>query len=111
MESTKGPKEDHESSEGLSRRAFLGYGVVLGGAAAVSGVAARGASAVDLQRKDAAGHFRVLGCNPMTSTDGFWDNSIPPALEINSGDVVEIETGMHFMGRMVPGADINDWMR
>jgi len=111
MESTKGPKEDHESSEGLSRRAFLGYGVVLGGAAAVSDVTVRTANAMDLQRKDAAGRFRVLGCNPMTSTDGFWDNSIPPVLEINSGDVVEIETGMHLMGRMVPGADINDWMK
>ena len=111
MENTKGPKEDHESSEGLSRRVFLGFGVVLGGAAAVTGVTGRAANAMDLQRKDAAGNFRVLGCNPMTSTDGFWDNATARVLEINSGDVVEIETGMHLMGRMVPGVDIDDWMR
>jgi acetamidase/formamidase len=30
---------------------------------------------------------------------------------MNSGDIVEIETGTHLMGRMVPGADIHDWMK
>jgi hypothetical protein len=28
---------------------------------------------------------------------------------MDSGDVVEVETGTHLMGRMVPGADIEDY--
>ena len=95
----------------VDRRTFLKYGAALGGAAAMSGITFQTATAIDLNRRDAAGKFRILGCNPMTSTDGYWDNSTPPALQIDSGDVVEIETGTHLMGRMVPGADINDWMK
>jgi acetamidase/formamidase len=30
---------------------------------------------------------------------------------MKSGEVVEVETGTHLMGKMVPGADINDWMK
>jgi TAT (twin-arginine translocation) pathway signal sequence len=95
----------------VDRRTFLKYGAALGGVAAVGGITFQTANAVDLNRRDAAGKFRVLGCNPMTSTDGYWDNSTPPALQIDPGNVVEIETGTHLMGRMVPGADINDWMK
>jgi acetamidase/formamidase len=95
----------------VDRRTFLKYGAALGGTAAISGMTFQTATAVDLNRKDASGKYHILGANPMTSTDGYWDNSTPPAMEINSGDVVEVETGMHLMGRMVPGADINDWMK
>jgi acetamidase/formamidase len=101
---------DSVQGEELSRRGFLKYGAALGGAVAVSGLTFQTASTVDLKRTEAGGKVRVLGCNPMTSTDGYWDNSTPPVLEMNSGDIVEIETGTHLMGRMVPGADINDWM-
>ncbi len=53
----------------------------------------------------------ILKCTPMTSTDGYWDASTPPVLRVRSGEVIEIETGTHLMGRMVPGSDIRDWMK
>jgi acetamidase/formamidase len=93
----------------VSRRHVLKYAAAMGGAA-VGGLTFRTAGAVDLKRVEAGGRARVLGCNAMTSTDGYWDNTTKPVLEMNSGDVVEIETGTHLMGRMVPGADIEDWM-
>ncbi len=111
MENKRNGRKKVPASNGVSRRKFLKYGTALGGAVAVSGVSFRTASALDLGRKDAAGKVRILGCNPMTSTDGYWDNSTPPVLHMDSGDVVEVETGTHLMGRMVPGADIEDWMK
>ena len=96
--------------ENPSRRSFLKYGAGLGGAVLVGGLSFRTAEAIDIARTEAGGKARVLGCNAMTSTDGYWDNATPSVLEMNSGDIVEIETGTHLMGRMVPGADINDWM-
>jgi len=111
MENKRNGRKKVPASNGVSRRKFLKYGTALGGAVAVSGVRFRTASALDLGRKDAAGKVRILGCNPMTSTDGYWDNSTPPVLHMDSGDVVEVETGTHLMGRMVPGADIEDWMK
>jgi len=109
-EKPRGP--DGESSPTpVDRRTFLKYGAALGGAAAMSGITFQTATAIDLNRKDASGKYRILGANPMTSTDGYWDNSTPPAMEINSGDMVEVETGTHLMSRMVPGADIGDWMK
>ena len=62
-------------------------------------------------REKAAKRVHLLRCNAETSTDGYWDNSAVPVLSINSGEVVEIETGTHLMGRMVPGTDIEDWMK
>ena len=108
MEQDKPAGREREAH--VSRRDFLEYGATLGGAAVMSGIAFRTASAVDVQRKDVTGKVQILGCNPMTSTDGYWDNATKPVMEINSGDLVEIETGTHLMSRMVPGADINDWM-
>jgi len=105
----KKKKEKH--SKKVDRRTFLKYGAALGTTAAVTGISFQTAKAVDVDRKVAAGNTRVLGCNPMTSTDGFWDNSTPPVLRMKSGEVVEVETGTHLMSRMVPGADINDWMK
>jgi acetamidase/formamidase len=103
-ESGKGPGEQ------VSRRHVLKYAAAMGGAAAVGGLTFRTASAIDLRRTEAGGKARVLGCNSMTSTDGYWDHATKPVLEMNSGDIVEIETGTHLMGRMVPGSDIEDWM-
>jgi len=97
--------------EGVDRREFLKYSAVLGGAVALGGMSFQTATAADLRRTVAGEKSRVLGCNPHTSTDGYWDNSTKPVMEINSGDVVEVETGTHLMGQMVPGADINDWMK
>jgi acetamidase/formamidase len=57
------------------------------------------------------GKVHILGCNEMTSTDGYWDNSTKPVLSIQSGDTVYVETGTHLMGKMVPGATIDDWMK
>ena len=94
----------------VDRRTFLKYSATLGSAAMLSGVAFETASAMDTARSTAGG-VHVLGCNPMTSTDGYWDNSTPPAIRVKSGEVVQVETGTHLMGKMVPGADINDWMK
>lgn len=105
----EGPGEQRESSD-VDRRTFLKYSATLGSAAMLSGVAFETASAMDTARSTAGG-VHVLGCNPMTSTDGYWDNSTPPAIRVKSGEVVQVETGTHLMGKMVPGADINDWMK
>ncbi|MCK7478025.1 MAG: acetamidase/formamidase family protein [Candidatus Moduliflexus flocculans] len=97
--------------EDVDRRMFLKYGAAFSTAVAMSGLSFENATAVDLTRKDVTGKHKVLGCNPQTSTDGYWDNSTKPVLEVNSGDVVEIETGTHLMGQMIPGATIEDWMK
>jgi len=104
-------KEKEIKSKEVDRRTFLKYSAAVGAVAAVGGISIETATAVDTERKVAVGNTRVLGCNPTTSTDGFWDNSILPVLRMKSGEVVEVETGTHLMGQMVPGADINDWMR
>jgi acetamidase/formamidase len=104
-------QENPGDSQEVDRRTFLKYGAALGSAAMLSGVTFETAQAVDLNRTDETGTVRILGCNPMTSTDGYWDNSTPPAIRVKSGDVVQVETGTHLMGKMVPGADINDWMK
>ena len=49
----------------------------------------------------------VLRCDAATSTDGFWDNSRKPVLTVASGDIVEVETGIHLSMR--PGATLGDW--
>jgi len=52
-----------------------------------------------------------LVCKPSTSTGGYWDNRTPPVLHMNSGDIVEIETNSHLMGKMVPGVTIRNWAK
>jgi hypothetical protein len=88
----------------VGSRCSVKYTTALAGTATINGVTLRQARGVELQRNDASGTVRVLGCNSMTSTNGYWDHSEPPALIVNSGDTVEIETGTHYMGRMVTGA-------
>lgn len=48
---------------------------------------------------------------PRMCTDGFWDNLTSPILCIDSGDIVEIETNTHLMGKMIPGVGIDDWVK
>jgi len=95
----------------INRRHFLKAGAALGGALALGEGMFHPASALELERKDAAGEVGILGCTPETSTDGYFDNSVPPVLRIKSGDTVEIETGTHLMGGMIPGAEAQDWIR
>lgn len=99
-------------NQGMDRRNFLKYAGAAGAAFALRDIAfTKSAQAVGLKRVDATGKIHILGCNSMTSTDGYWDNSRKPVLDIQSGDTVYVETGTHLMGKMVPGATIDDWMR
>src|SRR4030042_96990 len=61
--------------------------------------------------KHCAGKVYRVACNPMTSTDGYWDNRTPAVLHISSGDVVEIETGTHLARRMRQGTEIRQWVK
>ena len=103
-------KEKKKPEEGIDRRKFLQYVGATGAAFALSEIAVSKARAVDIKRLDSTGKVHILGCNEMTSTHGYWDNSTKPVLTIQSGDTVHVETGMHLMGKMVPGATIEDWM-
>ncbi|MGE5246838.1 MAG: acetamidase/formamidase family protein [Verrucomicrobiota bacterium] len=106
-----GDSESKRVGKGIDRRKFLQYAGATGAVYALSDFVAPKAQAVDLKRWNSTGTVHVLGCNEMTSTDGYWDNSTPPVLNIKSGDTVYLETGTHLMGKMIPGADINDWMK
>lgn len=103
-------KEKKKPEEGIDRRKFLQYVGATGAALALSDIAFSKARAVEIKRLDSTGKVHILGCNEMTSTHGYWDNSTKPVLNIQSGDTVHVETGMHLMGKMVPGATIEDWM-
>jgi len=103
-------KEKKKPEEGIDRRKFLQYVGATGAGFALSDIAVSKARAVDIKRLDSTGKVHILGCNEMTSTHGYWDNSTKPVLNIQSGDTVHVETGMHLMGKMVPGATIEDWM-
>ena len=83
----------------------------MGAALALSKVSIPKAHAVETKRLDMAGKVHILGCNEMTSTHGYWDNSIKPVLHMKSGEIVHGETGTHLTSKMVPGATIDDWMR
>jgi acetamidase/formamidase len=93
----------------LGRRDFLKYTGALGVAMAMTKGLPSNAEAVEIKRWDMADKVHILGCNEMTSTAGYWDNSEKPALVIKSGEVVHIETSTHLGGKMVPGATIEDW--
>jgi acetamidase/formamidase len=64
-----------------------------------------------MAHKDRAGKIHRVDWNPMTVTDGYWDNSTPPVLHITSGDVVEIETETHLLGKMIPGVGTDAWIK
>ncbi len=97
-------------SGGMDRRKFLKCMGATGAAVALRDLAFSKAHAVETKRIDMAGKVHILGCNEMTSTNGYWDNSIKPVLTVKSGEIVHVETGTHLMNRMVPGATIEDWM-
>ena len=103
--STKTAKGD------IDRRKFLKYTGAMGAALALGRVSVPKARAVGMRRMDMSGQVHILGCNEMTSTDGYWDNSTKPVLNMKSGDIVYVETGTHLMSKMVPGATIDDWMK
>jgi len=94
----------------IDRRKFIKYMGAAGTAMALNEIPFSKAHAVETKRMDMAGKVHILGCNEMTSTHGYWDNSTKPVLHIKSGDVVHVETGTHLMSKMVPGATIEDWM-
>ena len=109
-------KEKKEEKEGkiaegqMNRRDFLKYTGAAGVALSIGEMGIIKAQAVETGRMDMGGKFRILGCNEMTSTHGYWDNATQPVLHMKSGEIVKIETGTHLMGKMVPGATIEDWM-
>ena len=51
--------------------------------------------------------FYILPVSPATTTWGFFDASKPPALAINPGDTVAIETEVAGGGQVVPGITID----
>src|SRR4030066_635809 len=108
--SVEGEEKKKMSGEGIDRRKFLKYMGATGAAMALSEIASSKARAVEIKRLDMAGKVHILGCNEMTSTHGYWDNSTKPVLTVKSGDTVHVETGRRLMGKMVPGATIEDWM-
>jgi acetamidase/formamidase len=102
--------ECRDTKDGLDRRTVLKYGAAFAGTMIMNQFAVKNAEATNIKRMDATGKCRILGCNDMTSTEGYWDNSTKPALTMNSGEIVEIETNTHLKGKMIPGAEIEDWM-
>jgi acetamidase/formamidase len=55
--------------------------------------------------------LHALKCNTCRPTPGYWDNSVPPAMTVESGDVVEMQTLTHLQGRMAPGTRITEWIK
>jgi acetamidase/formamidase len=51
--------------------------------------------------------FYILPVSPATTTWGYFDASKPPALTINAGDTVAIETEVAGGGQVVPGISID----
>ena len=101
-------KKNHFEKK-IDRRKFLKYTGAMGAALALSKVSIPKAQAVETKRMDMPGKVHILGCNEMTSTHGYWDNSTKLVLKMKSGEIVHVETGTHLMSKMVPGATIKDW--
>ncbi|MBP2678622.1 MAG: putative acetamidase/formamidase, partial [Deltaproteobacteria bacterium] len=78
-------KKKGKESGGIDRRKFLKYAGATGAIFALNDFALPKARAVDLKRVDSTGKVHILGCNEKTSTDGYWDNSTKPVLNIKSG--------------------------
>jgi acetamidase/formamidase len=104
-------KEKNIPDCNINRRKFMKYMGAAGAVLALNEFPFSKAHAVETKRLDMTGKVHILGCNEMTSTHGYWDNSTPPVLHIKSGDIVHVETGTHLMSKMVPGATIEDWMK
>ncbi len=104
-------KENNQSDGSISRRKFMRFAGTTGVALTLGKVLTTNAFAVETKRLDMSGKVHILGFNEMTSTPGFWDNSRKPVLIMKSGETVIIETGTHLLGKMVPGAEIQDWIK
>lgn len=99
-----------EKTENVDRRMILKYGAAFAGTLVMNHMVTGNAEAMNLKRMDTPGSCHMLGCNNVTSTEGYWDNSTKPVMTMNSGEVVEIQTNTHLKGKMIPGAEIEDWM-
>ncbi len=106
----KEKKEAALSNKSINRREFFQYAGVAGASLALGKIMTPKAHALETKRMDMSGKVHVLGFNQMTATPGYWDNSRKPVLTMKSGEIVYVETGTHLLGRMVPGAEIEDWM-
>ncbi len=102
--------ETTEELQGIDRRTLLKYGAAFAGSFLASHLAAGNSYSMNIKRLDATGKYHMLGANSVTSTEGYWDNSEKPVLTMNSGEIVQIETDTHLKGKMIPGAEIDDWM-
>ena len=110
-EITKTDEDGNDANAGINRRQFLKAGAVLGGGVIVGERMFNIANAATPEQKAAKGAIYKLSCTPETSVGGYWDNSLPPVLRIKSGDTVAVETGFHLMGKLVPGSQVEDWIR
>lgn len=102
--------DGQEMEQGIDRRTVLKYGATFAGAFVATHLAANQSHSMNLKRMDATGKYQMVGANEVTTSEGYWDNSEKPVLVMNSGDIVEIQTDTHLKGKMVPGAEIEDWM-
>ena len=102
--------DGQEMEQGIDRRTVLKYGATFAGAFVATHLAATQSHSMNLKRMDATGTYPMVGANEVTTSEGYWDNSEKPVLVMNSGDIVEIQTDTHLKGKMVPGAEIEDWM-
>ncbi len=95
---------------GIDRRTVLKYGTAFASSLLASQFAVTHSYSMNLKRMDSTGKYHMLGANDVTSTEGYWDNSEKPVINMNSGDIIEIQTDTHLKGKMIPGAEIEDWM-
>lgn len=96
--------------QGIDRRTALKYGAAFASSLLASQFAVTHSYSMNLKRMDSTGKYQMLGANEVTSTEGYWDNSEKPVINMNSGDIIEIQTDTHLKGKMIPGAEIEDWM-
>lgn len=96
--------------QGIDRRTVLKYGTAFASSLLASQFAVTHSYSMNLKRMDSTGKYHMLGANDVTSTEGYWDNSEKPVINMNSGDIIEIQTDTHLKGKMIPGAEIEDWM-
>lgn len=96
--------------QGIDRRTALKYGAAFASSLLASQFAVTHSYSMNLKRMDSTGKYHMLGANEVTSTEGYWDNSEKPVINMNSGDIIEIQTDTHLKGKMIPGAEIEDWM-
>jgi acetamidase/formamidase len=96
----------------INRRDFIKYTGAVGAALAMSKVPifGTGEAKADIRRLDSTGKVHILACRPgITSTGGYWDNSMEPVMRMKSGEIVHIETKNHLFGGVVPGTSLEEW--